>query len=77
MMDLIIFLCFIIFMILAVCWIQAIEITQLKARAKYLQKENDYYEEYVPKYNMCCEFHPNWDPDICPETGKYLREDKE
>ncbi len=43
MMDLIIFLCFVLFMVLAVCCIQAIEITRLKAKNNYLKKLNENY----------------------------------
>ena len=48
MMDLIIFLCFVIFMLLAICWIQAMEITQLKAKNNYLEKlHKNYYNNYL------------------------------
>ena len=45
MMDLIIFLCFVLFMLLAVCWIQAIQIEKQKEKIKYLKKNlNLYYD---------------------------------
>jgi predicted Holliday junction resolvase-like endonuclease len=43
MMDLIIFLCFVLFMLLAVCWIQAIQIEKQKEQIKYLRKSNNLY----------------------------------
>ena len=43
MFDLVIFLCFVIFILLAICWIQTIEIERKKERIKYLKKSNNLY----------------------------------
>lgn len=75
MMDLIIFLCFVLFMLLAICWIQAIEIEKKKERIKYLKESNELYynalkfENYA-NGNTCCEYHPN--AIIDPETGELV-----
>tara|TARA_X000001382_G_scaffold30590_2_gene19608 strand:+ start:14072 stop:14230 length:159 start_codon:yes stop_codon:yes gene_type:complete len=47
MNDLIIFLCFVIFMTLSVGFIQAIQIEKLKEKVRYLKKSEDiYYKTY-------------------------------
>ena len=47
MNDLIIFLCFVIFMTLSVGCIQAIQIEKLKEKVRYLKKSEDiYYKTY-------------------------------
>ena len=51
MMDLIIFLCFVLFMSLAVCWIQAIEIEKQKEQIKYLRKSNNLYYDALQYEN--------------------------
>ena len=75
MFDLIIFLCFVLFMVLAVCWIQAIEIEKKKERIKYLKESNELYYnalkfENSDVDNACCEHHPN--ASIDPETGELV-----
>ena len=52
MNDLIIFLCFIIFMTLSVGWIQAIQIEKLKERVRYLKKSNDIYYKAYQSFSM-------------------------
>jgi hypothetical protein len=62
-------------MLLAVCWIQAIQIEKQKERIKYLKESNELYYnalkfENSDVNNTCCEHHPN--AVIDPETGKLV-----
>ena len=59
MMDLIIFLCFVLFMLLAVCWIQAIQIEKQKEKIKYLKKNLNLYYDALEYENIIKVKHIN------------------